>query len=200
VSKVQGKKKNLWKSSSILRYRKRLSKQSSMINDENDAFQMQRLGGFGKLLRGNQNEFDIKLQQAGTSSVRNITKQPFKVLDAPQLQDDFYLNLVDWSCNNVLAVGLNDSVYIWSAHTSQVKLLCEVSEDDSITSVSWSEQGTHLAVGTHSGHTQIWDTTTLKCVRTFSGHLARVSSIAWNKSIVSTGSKDRNILQRDLRA
>jgi hypothetical protein len=32
-----------------------------MINDENDAFQMQRLGGFGKLLRGNQNEFDIKL-------------------------------------------------------------------------------------------------------------------------------------------
>ena len=38
VSKVQGKKKNLWKSSSILRYRKRLSKQSSMINDENDAF------------------------------------------------------------------------------------------------------------------------------------------------------------------
>ena len=62
VSKVQGKKKNLWKSSSILRYRKRLSKQSSVINDENDVFQMQKMGGIGKLLRGNQNEFDIKLQ------------------------------------------------------------------------------------------------------------------------------------------
>ena len=83
--------------------------------------------------------------------MRNIAKQPFKVLDAPQLQDDFYLNLVDWSSKNVLAVGLNDSVYIWSAFTSQVKMLCEVPEDDSITSVCWEQQGTKLAVGTHSG-------------------------------------------------
>ncbi len=28
------------------------------------------------------------------------------MLDAPALQDDFYLNLVDWSAQNVLAVGL----------------------------------------------------------------------------------------------
>ena len=49
---------------------------------------------------------------------RKINKMPFKVLDAPQLQDDFYLNLVDWSSQNVLAVGLNRSVYIWSACTS----------------------------------------------------------------------------------
>lgn len=28
---------------------------------------------------------------------RVIPQQPFKVLDAPSLQDDFYLNLVDWS-------------------------------------------------------------------------------------------------------
>jgi len=46
---------------------------------------------------------------------------PFKVLDAPELQDDFYLNLVDWSALNVLAVGLSKSVYIWSACTSIVK-------------------------------------------------------------------------------
>jgi len=46
---------------------------------------------------------------------------PFKVLDAPELMDDFYLNLVDWSSLNVLAVGLQKSVYIWSACTSIVK-------------------------------------------------------------------------------
>ena len=28
---------------------------------------------------------------------RNIPKIPYKVLDAPSLLDDFYLNLVDWS-------------------------------------------------------------------------------------------------------
>ena len=39
-----------------------------------------------------------------------------------------------------------------------------------------------------------------KKVRDLHGHLGRVSSIAWCKSLVSTGSRDRNILQRDLRA
>lgn len=42
------------------------------------------------------------------------------MLDAPELQDDFYLNLVDWSAQNVLAVGLGSCVYLWSACTSQV--------------------------------------------------------------------------------
>ena len=85
--------------------------------------------------------------------LRRVSKVPYKVLDAPQLQDDFYLNLVDWSATNVLAVGLMGAVYIWSAHTSQVQKLMEVPETDAITSVSWSQSGNHLAVGTHSGVT-----------------------------------------------
>lgn len=46
-----------------------------------------------------------------------------QVLDAPALQDDFYLNLVDWSPNNVLAVGLGSCVYLWHASSSKVSLL-----------------------------------------------------------------------------
>ena len=49
-----------------------------------------------------------------------ISKTPFKVLDAPELQDDFYLNLLDWSAQNILAVGLGTAVYLWSACTCQV--------------------------------------------------------------------------------
>lgn len=36
-----------------------------------------------------------------------ISKAPFKVLDAPALKDDFYLNLIDWSSQNILAVALS---------------------------------------------------------------------------------------------
>ena len=72
--------------------------------------------------------------------------------------------------------------------------------DDSITSVGWSQRGTHLAVGTNLGETQIWDTNHLKLVRTLHGHDLRIGTVAWNGSVVSTGSRDRNILQRDLRA
>lgn len=39
------------------------------------------------------------------------------------LQDDFYLNLVDWSGQNILSVGLGTCVYLWSACTSQVQLV-----------------------------------------------------------------------------
>jgi cell division cycle 20-like protein 1 (cofactor of APC complex) len=31
------------------------------------------------------------------TKTRTIPKIPYKVLDAPSLLDDFYLNLVDWS-------------------------------------------------------------------------------------------------------
>ena len=44
-----------------------------------------------------------------------------QVLDAPALADDFYLNLVDWSAQNVLAVGLGPCVYLWSACTSKAR-------------------------------------------------------------------------------
>ena len=50
----------------------------------------------------------------------NIAPPPLQGRDAPALPDAFYLNLVDWSAQNVLAVGLGPCVYLWSAHTSKV--------------------------------------------------------------------------------
>lgn len=54
---------------------------------------------------------------------RKISRAPYKVLNAPNLQDDFYLNLVDWSSSNILAVGLEEGIYLWSAFTSKVTKL-----------------------------------------------------------------------------
>jgi WD40 repeat protein len=55
---------------------------------------------------------------------RKIPKTPYKILDAPALKDDFYLNLVDWSSTDNLAVSLGACVYLWSAATSKVTKLC----------------------------------------------------------------------------
>ena len=55
---------------------------------------------------------------------RKVPKNPCKVLDAPALQDDFYLNLIDWSHDNQLAVGLGNCIYLWNAETSKVTKLC----------------------------------------------------------------------------
>lgn len=124
---------------------------------------------------------------------------PFKVLDAPALQDDFYLNLVDWSSTNTLAVGLGSSVYLWSATNNKVTKLYDLGLNDSVTSVQWSNSGVHLAVGTNSGQLQVWDTVKVKMLKNLSGHDGRVGSIAWNSRFLSTGSRDKSILHRDLR-
>lgn len=129
---------------------------------------------------------------------RAVSKVPYKVLDAPDLADDFYLNLVDWGSNDVLAVGLGPSVYLWNRETGKVTTLCTL-DGDSVTSVSWIQRGTHLAIGTSKGLLHIWDTLTQKRLRTMTGHASRISSLAWNAHILSTGSRDRSILHRDVR-
>lgn len=126
---------------------------------------------------------------------------PYKVLDAPELQDDFYLNLVDWSSQNVLSVGLAASVYLWSACTSQVTKLCDLAPDgDSVTAINWSEKGDLLAIGSQRGLTMIYDVTAQKRISTLDGHTSRIGCLAWNGDLICSGSRDRLVLQRDIRA
>jgi len=134
---------------------------------------------------------------------RKIPKSPFKVLDAPSLTDDFYLNLVDWSSQNVLAVGLGNCVYLWQASTSKVTKLVDLSDgkNDSVCSVSWTPKGTHLAIGTKNGDVQIWDVAAVQNVRTWeNGHLARIGTLAWNDHTLASGGRDRVIYMRDHRS
>jgi cell division cycle 20-like protein 1 (cofactor of APC complex) len=123
-----------------------------------------------------------------------------QVLDAPLLADDFYLNLVDWSAGNTLAVGLGACVYLWSACTCNVTKLADLAPGDHVTSVSWTQRGTYLAVGTGGGEVQLWDAAQARRVRTLGGHRGRVGSLAWSASTLASGSRDRTILQRDVRA
>lgn len=141
-----------------------------------------------------------RLLRSPHKATRKISRIPFKVLDAPELQDDFYLNLVDWSVQNVLSVGLGSCVYLWSACTSQVTRLCDLSSDGNVvTSVAWSERGHLVAVGTHNGYVTVWDVAVNKQVNKLQGHTARVGALAWNGDVLSSGSRDRLILQRDTR-
>ncbi|KAL2419362.1 Fizzy-related protein-like protein [Exophiala dermatitidis] len=131
---------------------------------------------------------------------RPIAKVPFKVLDAPELADDFYLNLVDWGSANILGVGLGSCVYMWNSATGKVTQLCKLPDNDLVTSVSWIQRGSHLAIGTHKGFVQIYDAEKGRRLRTMTGHTARVGALAWNDHILTSGSRDRLIYHRDVRS
>lgn len=152
------------------------------------------------LFRGPLSEDSQRLLKSPRKPQRKVPKNPYKVLDAPELQDDFYLNLVDWSSQNMLSVGLSTCVYLWSACNSQVIKLCDLaSENDTVTSVQWADKGDLLAVGTNKGNTQIWDILTQKKIHDLTGHSARIGCLAWNADIICSGSRDRTIFQRDIR-
>jgi hypothetical protein len=84
-----------------------------------------------------------QLLESPRRQLRSVCKTPYRVLDAPELADDFYLNLVDWSSTNVLGVGLGQCVYLWTAHNAAVSKLCDLGDDnDTISSVSWVQKVT----------------------------------------------------------
>lgn len=133
-----------------------------------------------------------------TKPRRKIPTAPFKILDAPALQDDYYLNLLDWSITDLLGVGLGPEVYLWSAKTSQVTKLCEL-EFGTVTSVQWDGSGEILAVGNSTGEVQLWDACAQKVVHTFRKHSSRVGVLSWNQQVLTSGSRDRTIALYDIR-
>lgn len=69
---------------------------------------------------GFQNPMRVLYTQAKTpasvkSCNRYIPQQPDRILDAPDIVDDYYLNLLDWNKGNVLAAALGTHVYLWDA-------------------------------------------------------------------------------------
>lgn len=132
---------------------------------------------------------------------RFIPSAPERILDAPELLDDYYLNLVDWGASNILAVALGQTVYLWNAETASIQELCSCEgEDDYITSVKFvQEGGGYLAVGSNFCETKLWDVESQKMLRNMDGHSARVSSLSWNNHILSSGSRDSTIVHHDVR-
>ncbi|KAJ3511040.1 hypothetical protein NLJ89_g4332 [Agrocybe chaxingu] len=115
---------------------------------------------------------------------RSVCKTPYRVLDAPELADDLSQprRLVEHKC-------------AW------VSKLCDLApSNDTISSVSWVQKGTTLAVGTVAGRLHIYDATTLTLQRTYQqAHTQRIGALAWNTHVLSSGSRDRQVHHRDVR-
>jgi hypothetical protein len=59
--------------------------------------------------------------------------------------------------------------------------------------------GSEIAIGTNTGHVQVWDTARGAKIRDLHSHTNRVGALAWSSSLLATGSRDRTIQLQDLR-
>jgi cell division cycle 20-like protein 1 (cofactor of APC complex) len=140
---------------------------------------------------------------------RKINQKPYKELLTSNLIDDFYLNLLDWSSKDQIAVGCTTSVVLWNNNKTQSEILLnypcgnlEESEnfvEKYVSSLIWSNEGDKLAVGHSLGCVEIYDVNKKKMISNYGGHTGRVGVVSWNGNIISSGSKDCNIITRDIR-
>ncbi|KAH3813857.1 cell division cycle protein 20 homolog [Dreissena polymorpha] len=131
---------------------------------------------------------------------RIIPKVPERILDAPELLDDYYLNLLDWSSTNQMSVALGPAIYIWDASSGRiVQLMSTAVPNEYMSAVKWIQQGTILGVGTSQGEVELWDVPTEKKIRSMGGHAARVGSLSWNSHILTSGSRSGAIHHHDVR-
>lgn len=131
---------------------------------------------------------------------RFIAQTPERVLDAPELKADYYLNLLEWSSQNMIAVALADMVYLWDAGSGSISELCQVSAtEEYVSSVSWVADGSYLAVGTANNKVQVWDVAAQKKVRSMYSDGGRIAAMAWNNHVLSTGSRGGKIYNHDVR-
>ena len=140
---------------------------------------------------------------------RKISQKPYKELLTSNLIDDFYLNLLDWSSKDQIAVGCTTSVILWNNNKTQSDILlnypCENLEESEnyvekyVSSLIWSNEGDKLAVGHSLGCVEIYDVNKKKLISNYGGHTGRVGVVSWNGNIISSGSKDCNIITRDIR-
>ncbi|KAG4171209.1 hypothetical protein ERO13_A12G195300v2 [Gossypium hirsutum] len=132
---------------------------------------------------------------------RCIPKGEKRVLDAPRLRNDYYSNIMSWGMNNILAVALGPELYLWNSEDQAVHKLLQVrGGNDWPTSVTWSEDARTLAIGYMCSNLQLWDVESSKLIRSLQGHSGRIASTAWNGHILTSGSRDKSIINHDVRA
>eukprot|EP00768_Dysnectes_brevis_P005433 gnl/Dysnectes_brevis/3921_a5102_406.p1 GENE.gnl/Dysnectes_brevis/3921_a5102_406~~gnl/Dysnectes_brevis/3921_a5102_406.p1 ORF type:complete len:441 (+),score=88.63 gnl/Dysnectes_brevis/3921_a5102_406:139-1323(+) len=138
--------------------------------------------------------------QRRQAAVRRVPSAPTRVLDAPGLLDDFYINVLDVSKQGVMAIGLANQVYLWNSHTEEsVELTALQGASSYVSSLRWSADGRFLSVGTSGSAVQLWDARKQKQVRNMTGHGGRVASLAWHRWMLCAGARDGDISVHDVR-
>lgn len=140
-----------------------------------------------------------KLTTASRSSRienRFIDTSPHRILDAPGMLDDYYLNLLDWSTTNFVAIGLGESVYGYNVDD---KAVIEIHTGESYIS-SLKTNGNLLCIGSSDGAMRLMDISANKEIQTMRNHNSRVSCLSWNGNIISSGDKAGRLCNLDIRS
>jgi len=136
------------------------------------------------------------VERAKRITAREIDPSPFKILDAPGLIDDYYLNLLDWE-ENRLAIALGESVYSYDVDTKSVSSIFK-SEAGYISSIKGL--GNMTFIGDSEGSLHAYDLIKEAVVSRTQVDQTRACSLAASDRLVTVGCKSGLISSIDLRS
>lgn len=128
-----------------------------------------------------------------------LPSDPFKILDVPGIEDDYYTNLLSWSFQNKIAICLDNTVYLFDYKTSDITSFYEAFKLEKVTSLAFDIYGERLAIGNVLGQVAIWDVERKKELMSIDRHSDRVSCLDWSEKGLISGSKDKKAFLYDIR-
>lgn len=123
---------------------------------------------------------------------RIVSSTPFRILDAPNVYDDFYINILDWHTDNIY-IGLGHSVYQYNCNTKKVNEIY-ASQNQNVTAVKANEK--NVCIGLEDGQIVIMQDEIE--VRKFMVDETRVGCIDIYGSCITIGTHNGNLANYDL--
>lgn len=133
---------------------------------------------------------------------RKVKSKPDRILEAPNIINDYYTFGIDWGQQDTLAVALDTGIYTWNTKTNKTQLLADYPAQNGayISCVAWKPQSSHIAVtSTCSEYVDLWDEPEEAMIHKLSTQYHQIISMSWNDHLLSCGTISGNILHYDVR-
>ncbi|RVW98234.1 Cell division cycle 20.5, cofactor of APC complex [Vitis vinifera] len=181
-------------------YRRKLE-ENLFFDSEGRPFRMLVFRGSPKSSKKSIRFLDEMQQQDEAEALHNKNIKQFQYRHLPKdlTENDRFAGC--FPLNVYLGFPKSSDLYLWNAETGHNQKLMQVDDqEDYPTSIAWCEDGRRVAVGHLSSKLQLWDAETFKLIRSLEGHDDRVGITAWNGQILTSGSRDKSIINHDVRA
>lgn len=164
-------------------------------------FDLSNLPGFRDRKRTFSNSYVFSIPSVKERSKRieqrRVDTTPFRILDAPGLINDYYLNLLDWRANRI-SIALGDTLYNYNVSTKNASEIFNISNSKGYISCVKSFEN-KLAIGDSTGQIQIYDYEMERIVDRKAYNKGRVGCIDFSDKFMSSGDKSGTIYNADLR-
>lgn len=133
---------------------------------------------------------------------RKVKSKPDRILEAPNIINDYYTFGIDWGHHDTLAVALDSSIYTWNTRSNKTQLLVDYPSVDGsyISCVAWKPRSSQIAVtSTCTEYVDLWDEPEETLVQKLRTNFQQIISMSWNNHLLSCGTIAGNILHYDVR-